>query len=142
MRYLLFLTLSQRLFASLAAMEPVILLLPSSSFLRSHVENISITEPSAADSIGPLLNVLPVFLDVSLEVSVDQIPSEMDHTSVPLFLLRPTLWAGTETPIVVLDDIGFTNRDDPAPWCFRLLCRERRHTCVPSRHTQHPVQCA
>ena len=73
---------------------------------------MSITEPSTTDAIGFLLEVLPVFLDVPSEVSVDKIPCVMELKSVPAFLLEPTLWAVVGNPDVVLDDDdAFMDRD-------------------------------
>ena len=86
----------------LAAVERVTRVLPSSSFLGPGVDDTSITEPSTTDSIGLLPDVLPVFLDVPSEVSVDKIPCVRELTSVRVFLLEPTLWAMAGTPIVVL----------------------------------------
>ena len=55
--------------------------------------------------------MLPVFLDVTSEVSVDKAPCVMELTSVRVFLLEPTLPAMAGNPIVVLDDDEFTDRD-------------------------------
>ena len=93
----------------LADIERVTRLLPSSSFLGPGVNNPFITEPSATDCIALLRDVLPVFFEVPLEISTDESSPVRELTSVPVFLLEPTLWAVVGTPIVVLDDDAFTD---------------------------------
>ena len=93
----------------LAAVARVTRLLPSSSFLGPGVNNPFITEPSATDCIALLRDVLPVFFEVPLEISTDESPCVRELTSVPAFLLEPTLPAAAGNPIVVLDDGEFTD---------------------------------
>ena len=81
----------------------------SSSFLGPGVDDTSVTEPSTIDSIPSLLEVFPVFFDVPLEISTDESCCVRALTSVPAFLLEPTLPAAAGTPIVVLDDDAFTD---------------------------------
>ena len=88
----------------LAAMERVIRLLPSSSILRPRVDDTSITELSTTNSIPLLPDVLPVFFDVPLEIPMDESSSVRGLTSVPVFLLDPTLWAVGGKPTDVLDN--------------------------------------
>ena len=99
--------------ANLAAVERVTRLLPSSSsFLGPCVDDTSITDPSITDAIPLLLfDVLPFFLDVTSEVSVDKAPCVRELTSVRVFLLEPTLWAVAGTPVVMLDDDEFTDSE-------------------------------
>ena len=92
-------------------MARVTRLLVSSSFLGPDVDDMSITEPYTTDCIWLLPDVLPVFFDVTSEVSVDRIPCVMELKSVRVFLLEPTLWAVVGNPDVVLDDDEATDRD-------------------------------